>query len=160
MMSMKTIKVSPAPFRTFGPTFEKEFGPSLAAELEKLSSVGARERLAAARLTEELRVAYGSYFPSGQAHSTQQDSQILFAAQLEHLSEDRIAYYLELVGLAVHVEMKHLENPGYAADPDHTYELLSERTEHEDAESLTEANSERWAELADNAMAHALAENC
>lgn len=137
------------------------------AELTKalmaLRLQGGPTRAAASTTTEILRDPWRAYWLDGDAQAGAAESELCFKGMLPLLAADRIEHWTRLAQLAVQVEMKHWEDPEYALHADETYEILIDLngyadTDH-DALEASRDNRARWADLADNAVAHALEEN-
>jgi hypothetical protein len=80
-----------------------------------------------------------------------------------NLDEDRAAHHLELVGFAVHNQMKHLANPEFVVGNDYPWEVQIDKADYAtEDEFIEEGNSDSadaWEAMADTAMAVALKEN-
>lgn len=144
-------------------TSEEIRGAELTEALKALPDRGVRARIEASSTTELLREAYGIYWTDGRAQAGVGASMVAFAAALPFLLDDRIDYWMSLVRYAVQVEMKHWGDAEYALDADHSYEVLVDLTDYldtdEDRAEASRDNRDLWAELADTATCHALAEN-
>ncbi len=134
------------------------------AELTKtllaLTDPGVRARIAASDTTEHLREACGEYYEDGLPMAGRGAAKICFAADLSALSDARIDYWMSVALHAVDIEMKHWADEMYAHHPDVAHEVLVDLTDYLDDEQLEASmdNRDRWAELADIATHHAIAE--
>lgn len=141
---------------------EERRGADLTAVLLALTDPGVRARIAASNVTEFLREADDVYWMDGRARASAAASAVCFAAELPGLSDDRIDYWMSLARFAVDVEMKHWADELYVLDPDHPHEILIDLSDYlpSDDEQLEASmdNRDRWAELADIATHHAIAE--
>lgn len=144
-------------------TSEEIRGAELTEVLKALPDRGVRARIEASSTTELLREAYGVCWTGGRAQAGVGASMVAFAAALPFLSDDRIDYWMALVRYAVQVEMKHWGDAEYVQHPDHAYEVLVDLGDYlatdEDRTEASRDNRELWAELAETATCHALAEN-
>jgi hypothetical protein len=158
---MTILKFPAAPVPDLAPDDEHR-GAEITKILLGLTDPGVRARIAASNVTEFLREAYGVYWMDGRARAGVGASMVCFAAELPGLSDDRIEYWMSLARFAVQVEMKHWGDELYALDADHPYEILVDLSDYlpSDDEQLeaSKDNRHRWAELAEIATHHAIAE--
>ncbi|MGO4856226.1 hypothetical protein [Arthrobacter sp. 2MCAF14] len=130
-----------------------------------------KARAAASVTTEILRDPCRAYWADGAAQGGAIESELRFRAMLPLLAGDRIERWTRLAQLAVRVEMKHWEDPEYAMHADTADEVLIDFADEvlidfagytdtdDDRLETSRDNRDLWADLADNATAHALEEN-
>lgn len=135
---------------------------ALTKELNRLDT-NIPKALDACGSVDVLRESYDDFFAAGKAQRTRDDALAVFRAELPELDEARRDHWVEMIGHAVEVEMKHREDREYVLHPDHDHELLIDVDDYSGDDALVDEgndhNIEAWEILANNAMAHALDEN-
>lgn len=158
-----TLVLPAVPAVVFDDAFDRDHGAETTAELKSLPAVDVHVRINASRKSDILREAHPDYYANGEPERTTAESHEAFRALLPNLNDDRAAHHLELVGFAVHNQIKHLANPEFVVNNDYPWEVQVDRADYDtEDEFITEGNSDSadaWEAMADTAMAVALQEN-
>ncbi|HEX9227279.1 MAG TPA: hypothetical protein VF885_11600 [Arthrobacter sp.] len=159
----ETLELPAVPSTVFGDAFDRDHGAEVTAALKALPAVEVHERILASRGSDVLREAHPDYFANGEAERSTAGSHEAFRALLENLDDDRAAHHLELVGFAVHNQVKHLANREFVLGNDYPWEVQADRADYDsEDEFIEEGNADSadvWEAMADTAMALALQEN-
>ena len=133
---------------------EEARGTAVVLELERLPRWNIA--LEARDIAEDLRLAYGTYAgqPVDEDAVTVPAARARVADRLAILGPDRAAEWCDLIAFSVAAEMRHWDDPEYAAHPDHAYEQLVAPSDYPEDQMATDANRERWESLT-NRAAHA-----
>ena len=157
------LELPAVPSTVFDDAFDRDHGVEVTAALKALPGVAVHERILASSGTDVLREAHPDYFANGEAERTTARSHEAFRALLENLDDDRAAHHLELVGFAVHNQVKHLANREFVVGNDYPWEVQVDKADYDsEDEFIDEGNADSadaWEAMADTAMALALAEN-
>ena len=157
------LELPAVPSTVFDDAFDRDHGVEVTAALKALPGVAVHERILASRGTDVLREAHPDYFANGEAERTTAGSHEAFRALLENLDDDRAAHHLELVGFAVHNQVKHLANREFVVGNDYPWEVQVDKADYDSEDAfIGEGNADSadaWEAMADTAMALALQEN-
>lgn len=157
------LELPAVPSTVFDDAFDRDHGTEVTAALKALPAVEVHERIRASRCSDVLREAHPDYYMHGKAERTVPASHAAFRDLLPNLDDDRAAHHLELVGFAVHNQVKHLANREFVVGNDYPWEVQVDKadyeTEYEFIDEGNTASAEAWESMADTAMALALQEN-
>lgn len=147
----------------FDATYDATRGQETLKALQDLPDVGVRATVNASRVSDLLRDSYGEYWEEGVDPQSRAAAVKALQETLPNLPGERRDRFVEMIGFAVHEEMKHYRDHAYAENVEHDWELLVDRDDYATQagveERATEDNREQWAFLADRAACHALSEN-